>query len=256
MKWPETLSLVRHDTSEFNALKKLKLESPLYQAFRRAYDSNPESETARKLAIEVTELFALGIGDHNTPLAKDSGWQAKATGEKLKEILQLPDIVFVSPYLRTHLTLRKLTEGWPELKNVETKAEDRLTEQDHGIALIYSDWRVFNVLHPEQRILRNLQGSYWYRYPQGENVPDVRNRLRDWLTTLTRDYSEKKVFAVTHHLTILSLRANLERLSAEEFVLLDKTQKPINSGVTIYQGDKQQGQDGKLVLSAYNLKLY
>lgn len=256
MKWPESLTLVRHDSSAYNVLKPQKEKDPLYNTFQKAYEKNPDSDEAHRLAIEVAEHFALGFGDHDTPLAPDAGSQAKIVGEKLKNIIGIPDAIFVSPYKRTHLTLEKMTEGWPELAKVKTIEEERIREQDHGLALVYNDWRVFNVLHPEQRKLRNLEGHYWYRHPQGENVPDVRERLRSWLGTLSRDFVNQKVLTVTHHITILSLRANLERLSASEFLRLDEEEKPINCGVTIYKGEEEKGTDGKLVLDVYNAKLY
>jgi broad specificity phosphatase PhoE len=256
MKWPETLTLVRHATSAYNALKEPKEESPLYQAFKKSYEENPESEETRRFALEVKDMFVLNVGDHDTPLAKGAEQQAITTGERLRTLIKKPDIIFVSPYLRTKLTLDRLKEGWPELADVEIKEEERIREQDHGIALIYNDWRVFNVLHPEQRKLWDIQGEYWYRYPNGENKPDVRERSRSWSSTVIRDYSEKTVLAVTHHLTILSMRANFERLSGEEFIRLDHEEKPINCGVTIYDGHPDLGLDGRLVLRRYNLKLY
>jgi broad specificity phosphatase PhoE len=256
MKWPESLTLVRHDTSAYNALKSQKKQDPLYRSFQTIYEKNPDSDEARRLAIEITEQYSLNVGDHDTPLAPKAGSQAKTVGEKLKDKIKLPDVIFVSPYLRAHLTLEKMKEGWPELSKVKIVEEERIREQDHGMALIYNDWRVFNVLHPEQRHLRNLQGAYWYRFPQGESVSDVRARARSWQNTLTRDYVRKNVVAVTHHLTILSLRANLERLNAKEFLRLDEEEKPINCGVTIYKGDEEKGTDGKLILEVYNVKLY
>lgn len=105
-------------------------------------------------------------------------------------MIPVPNAIFVSPYDRTLETLRRMTLGWPELIEVRKIEEERITEQDHGLSLLYSDWRVFSVLHPEQRQLRSIQGSYWYRYPQGENVPDVRERLRSWRGALIRDFSE------------------------------------------------------------------
>lgn len=201
-------------------------------------------------------MFRLDVGDHDTPLAESTEQHAKTVGERLKDLIKTPDIIFVSPYLRTRMTLAKLTEGWPELQDIKTMEEERIREQDHGLTLIYNDWRIFNVSHPEQMELRKIQGEYWYRYPQGENVPDVRERLRSWLGTLTREFANQNILAVTHHLTILSLRANLERLDANEFIRLDREEKPINNGVTIYRADPTQGKDGKLVLYAYNLKLY
>ena len=61
---------------------------------------------------------------------------------------------------------------------------------------------------------------------------------------------------VTHHLTILSMRANFERLDAAEFQRLDREEKPINCGVTLYKGRPYAGENGKLVLEAYNKKYY
>lgn len=256
MKWPETLTLIRHDESGYNRSKKEKESDVLYSSFKRAYNKNPDSDEARRLAIDVVGKYSVLVGDHNTPLAPDAGWQAKEMAQNLKLLVPIPDIIFVSPYERTHRTLDFMKEGWSKLNDVRVIEEERIREQEHGLALLYSDWRVFNVLHPEQRKLRNLQGPYWYRYPQGENVPDVRERLRSWQTTLTRDYHEQKVMGIMHHLAILSLRANLERLDERQFRYLDEKEKPINAGVTIYRGKPEMGNDGKLVLDAYNVKLY
>jgi broad specificity phosphatase PhoE len=256
MKWPETLSLIRHDTSAYNVLKPQKNASPLYQEFIKAYDKNPDSDESHRLALEVKGQFSLTCADHDTPLAQGSGIQAEIMAKNLKKRIDLPDIIFVSPYQRTKSTLEMMIKGWPELKKVKTVMEERITEQDHGLALLYNDWRVFNVFYPDQRDLFNRQGNYRYRYPQGENIPDVRERLRSWMNTVTRDYKEENVLAVTHHLSILAFRANLERLSEDEFLKLDKDEKPINCGVTIYRGKPNEGKDGHLVLVDYNVKLY
>lgn len=256
MKWPETLTLVRHDSSAYNVLKPLKKESLLYQEFEKSYEKDPDSDQSRRLANEVIENFSLKYGDHNTPLAAGAGIQAEKMATNLKKRINLPDIIFVSPYERTTTTLEKMTKGWPELRNVKIIQEERITEQDHGLAILYSDWKVFNVLHPEQRELYSRQGAYRYRYPQGENIPDVRERLRSWTNTLTRDYSEQNVMVISHHLSILSFRSNLERLDEKEFLRLDDEEKPINAGVTIYKGDPNIGTNGRLILEEYNLKLY
>ena len=64
------------------------------------------------------------------------------------------------------------------------------------------------------------------------------------------------MLAITHHLNILATRANLERLNAEQFETVDEKEKPINCGVTIYRGHSKKGTNGKLVLEAYNEKLF
>lgn len=256
MKWPESLILVRHAESSYNESKRLKQANPLYQEFLRAYERQWDSEDTHNLAKLVAGRFASGIGDHDTPLNHDAGLKAQTTAQKLQEIMNLPDVIFVSPYVRTQETMEWMRAGWPELRDVKIYEEERIREQEHGLALLYNDWRVFNVLHPDQKRLHDLEGAYWYRYPQGENVPDVRERLRSWLTTLTRDFAGKNILSVTHHLSILGLRANLERLSAEEFIKLDHNEPPDNCSVTIYKGHPELGSDGRFLLESYNQKLY
>lgn len=243
----------------YNALKQAKEADPRYQEFKKAYNQRDrDPETARELAQQLIadRTFVLEFGDHDTPLSEQGHRQARTTGAKLSEKIKLPDVVFVSPYLRTRQTLGSMAVGWPELGEVKTVEEERIREQEHGLALIYNDWRIFNIMHPEQDQLRKLQGSYWYQYPQGESVPQVRERDRSFKNTLTRDYNDQNILVVAHHLQILAARANQERFGAEEFIRLDHEEKPVNCGVTIYRGDTDQGADGRLILDTYNEKLY
>lgn len=256
MKWPNTLTLIRHDVSKFNALRESKAESELYQRFIRAWKTDPASNETIALATIIQEDFALGVGDANTPLADPTGSRAIVTGQKMPEFMDLPDIVFVSPYLRTKETLRFLAIGWPELQKVPVVEDDRVREQEHGLALLYNDWRVFHALHPDQRKLFELEGPYWYRYPQGESVADTRARNREHLAMLIREYAGKNVLVVTHHLNILATIANLERWSAAEFIEMDTHAKPVNCGVTLFTGVKAQGRDGKLRRTLYNVKCW
>jgi broad specificity phosphatase PhoE len=259
MKWPHTLTAVRHAESAYNILRDQKQEDPLFKELKRAHNRlEKDPEHARKIAEEfIAEgKYILGTGDHDTAVTKEGLIQAKKTGEKLHSLIDLPDVVLVSSYDRTHHTLGQLALGWPELGEVKTVEDERLREQEQGLTLLYNDWRVFECLHPEQKKLRELQGPYWYRYPQGENVPDIRERNRSLLGTMTRDYSGQNVLWITHHLSILALRANLERLNADQFIELDRNHKPINCGATIYRGEPGLGSDGRLVLDKYNQKLY
>lgn len=256
MKWPNSLTLIRHDTSTYNALRVAKLKDGLYQEFIHSYNQRPWTEETIRLAHEVRKKFSLTHGDHDTPLITDSGNNAKIVGKSLAGRLPLPDVIYVSPYLRTKQTLTHLQQGWTQLKTVKVIEDERLREQDHGLLLSYNDWRVFNVLHQEQAHLRKIQTRYWYRYPQGENIADLRLRVRSWFSTLIRDHANQEVVVVAHHLTILAIRANFERLSAKEFIDLNEQESLHNAGVTIYRGDPRKGSNGQMVLEAYNLKLY
>lgn len=255
MKWPSSVMLIRHDTSEYNVLRdKKKLDSD-YLNFLEAWDRDSHSEETRKLAMIVKNKFSLNVGDARTKLADKDGKKAFETGVALSKKCKVPDVIFVSPYNRTKLTLEHLMRGWKKLKKVQVFEEERIREQEHGIANLYNDWRVFHALNPDQRELYQIEKSYWYRYPQGESVPDVRARIRNFMTTLSRDWNNKNVLLITHHLSILAFRAHMERLSADEFIWLDEKDKPINCGVTLYKGHENLGKNGKLLLEYYNKRL-
>lgn len=260
MKWPSEVILIRHDVSAFNALREKKRDDPLYKEFLKEWGQDYTSGRTCVLATMMKEKYALGVDDADTPLKpRDGECRARQTAQRLMETHALPDVIFVSPYRRAAETFSRLQDGWPALTTARLYEEERIREQEHGLALLYNDWRVFYTFHPEQKKLHDLHkenAEYWYRYPQGENIPDVRDRVRTWFNTLTRDFAGKRVLAVTHHLTILSVRAHLERWSANEFCAMDSTDKPINCGVTVYEGVSDQGEDGRLIRRSYNQKLY
>lgn len=254
MKWPLSITCVRHAQSAFNRLRAQKDEDPEYQEFIRAYDEHPYSRGTQRLALRMRDRFALGVSDYDTPLTDDGDQQAMETGDRLRAAWNgtVPHVVYVSPYLRTQQTLTRMEMKWPELRGVRHVVEDRIREQEHGLSLLYSDWRIFQTLHPEQRRLRELLGPYWYQYPQGESVSQVRDRIRSFVNPLVRKHASQHVLLITHHLTILSIRSILERLSSEEFIRLNEEERPKNCSVTAYEGDPSQGREGRLVLRSYN----
>lgn len=257
MKWPTSLTLIRHGQSTYNILRAKKQQDPDYKRFQELYRLDDITPDMLELAKCLQKRYSLGVGDYNTELTEEGANQAIATGKVLNaSSTPLPDVVIYSPYVRTRQTLNGLCVGWPQLKDVPAVEDDRIREQEHGLSIIYNDWRIYHTFHPEERKLQKLQGDYWYQYPGGESVADVRDRVRSMLTTIVREYSGQRVLLVTHHLTILSIRATLERLTPEEFIKLDKHEKPINCGVTEYIGRPDEGKDGKLALKSYNLKLY
>jgi len=257
-KWPWRLTLIRHAQSSYNLMSNTKRSDSLYIKFKESFDLDPFSATTKVLALKVNAKFALKTGDHDTPLAPKAWEDAVMTGKNLSVIrTSVPDTIYVSPYTRTLQTLDAIKEGWPALKKCQTVEDERIREQEHGLSLLYANWRVFFALNPEQKALSDLQKSYWYQYPQGESVPMLRERLKSFMTTLTREHSGQDILVITHHLSILSFRANFERLGWEKFIELDETQKPINCGVTEYRSNPGDGASGmgKLKLQYYNKSL-
>lgn len=264
MKWPNTLTIIRHGESGYNFLSTEKLNSAPYLEFKNKFDSefaiaeddkwvSPELE---RLAREVWKMIKLPYSDYDTVLTENGKQQAKETGKKLNTVISLPDIVYLSPYRRTTQTMEYLQEGWPELSNVPVVSEERIREHEYGLTTIYNDWRIYFVLNPVQAILYKLDGDYTYRYLNGESKADVRARVRSFISTLVRENAEQNVLMVAHNIMTLAIRANLERWLPDKFLAMDKSDKPINCGVTIYRGNPDLGKNGRLVLDKYNEKLY
>jgi broad specificity phosphatase PhoE len=257
MKWPAELLLIRHAESAYNNLKKEKEADPDYRRFRDLFDNDRSNPEIQLLARTLLKSHSLGCSDRETPITPKGEAQARTTGRAMRESgMSSPDVIFVSPYLRTEQTLRILQEEWPDLQKAPVYREERIREKDHGLGLIYNDWRIYHLMNPEQAELYKLLGEYDYRFLNGENIPDVRQRNLSWITTLTREFSGKRVMAITHHLTILATRANFERLSPEQFLHLDEYEKPVNCGVTRYLGNPDMGRRGKLELREYNRQFY
>jgi Fructose-2,6-bisphosphatase len=256
MKWPSSITLIRHGESAYNVLRAKKNADPEYQLFKKEYEKDFQSDECRRLAKIINERFRLGVSDYETPLTENGKRQAFETGKKLRLEMKLPDAIMVSTYLRTRQTLAGLEEGWPELKKAKREFDERIIEQEHGLSLLYNDWRVFHVMNPKQKEYREMQGPYFYKFPQGESVLNVRRRCHEEVDMLIREYSEQNVLLITHHLTILSIRANQERLSPEQFIYLDKNEKPKNCGITQYVGNPKLGSNGRLELKLYNKVLY
>jgi broad specificity phosphatase PhoE len=257
MKWPSELLLIRHAESAYNILKKQKEKDSEYSRFKQLFEQDPQSPDLRSMAVALNKRFTLKCSDRETPLTAAGEAQARITGHRMREIGMIaPDVIFVSPYLRTMETLRFLKQEWPELGSATLYKEERIREKDHGLALLYNDWRIYHVMQPEQRALSGLLGDYDYRFLNGENIPDVRQRTRSWFSTLAREFAGHRVMAITHHLTILATRANLERTGPEEFLHLDEHEKPVNCGVTRYVGSPKEGRAGRLLLKEYNRHHY
>ena len=257
MKWPKSITFIRHGQSEYNILKAKKEADPEYRKFVKAFNCDHTSAKTRRLAKNILNRYQSKTGDAETPLTSAGVQQAFVTGARIFEIAPTSHAVLISPYKRTIDTFDQISLGANMTPDSFLKViDDRIREQEHGLSILYSDWRVFYTMHPEQKLLHDKQGPYWYQYPQGESISMVRDRIRSFNDMLIREYAEKDVWVISHHLTKLSFRASIERWSPEEFIRVDNEEKPVNCGVTIYGGNPKAGKDGKLELKHYNLKLY
>ncbi len=267
-KWPASITMIRHGESEYNELRGKKAADPLYKEFKRSFIKDikashpwtpPEevhSPKTRELAQQVYQRYTLAKSDHRTLLNERGHWQARQTGAALNQIIPTPDTVLVSPYERTLQTFRSTVDGGFDIGDASVVYDNRIREQEHGLVILHSDKYVYQTFYPEQRQLLERTGRYWYQHLQGESVPEVEDRLRSLLNTLTRDYTGMHVTMFTHHLTILAMRTIIERLTPKEFVHLDENETPVNLGVTMYKQNPDAGKNGKLELAFYNRCLW
>lgn len=270
MKWPRRITLVRHGNSKFNEMKESQKRDPKYQRFVELFeremapekfqhwiDSWPDYCVSKELldmAKHLLRKYRLDFGNRDTPLT-ELGWQeAQNLGKLLKTKIPLPDVALVSPYLRTRQTLYGIILGWPELVNVRMETEPLVREIDTGISNLFGNWRIMETFFPEQRFLYLKEGEYDYRYPQGENNPDVERRSRDLSSKLIREFRGKEVLIVSHHMTILSFVSIQARWTPEQFMESNKRNPIKNCSYTIFECDAKAGKDGqgKLALKAFN----
>jgi broad specificity phosphatase PhoE len=238
-------------------MTKRKKNDLVYKQFFRSYAEDWCSLETRTLAVAVKNKHSTGVGQNHARLTEEGKRQAMEIGARLKETLTVPDVVFFSGAPRTRETFECVVQGWPALASVREIYEDkRLREQEHGLLTVYTDKRVMFALHPEQKQLHDADGEYFYKYPNGENVPDTEFRVGLWLMEVGRKFAGKHVMIVGHFRAILALRVILEGLTPEDFIRIDSEDGPINCGVTVYRKDPFRAKRGKLVLQYYNKKLY
>jgi broad specificity phosphatase PhoE len=209
-----------------------------YQRFCYEYKTDPYSDTCLTLARSLNERFPAFSSDMGTPITAQGSEETAQLGRWLRSWQVIPDILYVSPYVRAWASLVAILRQWPELGKVHLIEDNRLREQEHGLRLLYSDWRIFMALHPDQQRLLDHEGEYWYRYPQGESMADVRVRHDNWLNSLNR-HAGQTVMAITHDVCIVSIRASLERLTVAECRQLAEQHPPRNSSLTWYKREQQ-----------------
>jgi broad specificity phosphatase PhoE len=118
-------------------------------ASRQTRRSHPELQP---LAVLLHKKHALGYSDRDTPTTPVGEAQARTTGTEMRASgVHSPDVIFVSPYLRTEQTLHFLQEEWPDLRNAKVYREERIREKDPGLGLLYNDSRIYFLMHPGQK---------------------------------------------------------------------------------------------------------
>ncbi|WP_461832535.1 phosphoserine phosphatase PspA [Aquifex sp.] len=135
--------------------------------------------------------------------------QAQRLAEALKK--EKIDLLFSSPLKRTFRTARIIGKKL----GLEPIKEERIIEIDHGV---WSGKLVEEVkkLYPEDFELW-LKEPHKVKFPQGETLRDVYNRVKDFLEDILKKYNGKTVAIVSHTVPIRCLYCAVLEIDLSKF---------------------------------------
>lgn len=142
------------------------------------------------------------VPDHALPLTGLGQTQALAAGKRLHSIIGDTETIhfWVSPYKRTRETFQGCSRIFKSEQIVKAYESWGLREQDWGH---YREKEATDILEKE----RDKYGATFFRFPNGESVADVWDRMGNFIDTLWRDfhnptYNVDNVVLVTHGRTM------------------------------------------------------
>lgn len=200
------------------------------------------------------------FGDHNVPLTQWGYRQALEAGRVIASYLEgLPDAdalklsVWYSPYLRTRQSKDALLEALPSAAVADIREDYLLREQDFGLFTEIYDHAEQKRKFPEEfekwARLRNSNGKFYARPPDGESRADVSQRVRLFLQTVMHDAKggRNTVIIVGHGVTNRAFEMNFLHHSVDWF---ERSDNPGNADVTLIEGSAREGYASTLLHKA------
>jgi broad specificity phosphatase PhoE len=185
------------------------------------------AESGRLEQIDIRER------DADVPLSDTGREQASAVGTWIGELPEKPDLVVVSPYLRTRQTAELALEDFPD---IPVRRDERLRDRELGILDLLTTHGVQTRL-PAEAARRDRLGKFYYRPPGGESWSDVALRLRSLLGDLRRDHDGDRVLLFGHEAVVFLLRYLIEELDEQELMGLAHDGTIANCSVTTWAAD-------------------
>lgn len=221
MPMPRDLVLVRHGQSEGNIVQRAFKDGDGMEIPPQFYDTHDWQY----------RLSAAGVE------------QAKAAGAWLTAQFGTLETAFDERYVSSHVRTRETAAyiGGPACMWL---VDDRLPERD---------WGIFNSVPPDERELhfphsmraREVSPLRW-RPDGGEALlSEVFLRFRNWLDTLHREQSNRRVLAVTHGELMWVARYVIEKMLPEEWEAADHdtSQRIYNCDILWYSRVNPQNPD-------------
>ncbi|KAF3454412.1 hypothetical protein FNV43_RR04859 [Rhamnella rubrinervis] len=166
--------------------------------------------------------------DYKIPLTQQGLDQARLAGDSLRRVVSETGsnphnwgvYFYVSPYERTRSTLREIGRSFSKNRVIGVREECRIREQDLGNFQVGERMKVIQET-------RDRYGRFFYRFPEGESVADVYDRVSSFLDTIWRDIDMKRLhrdpsqdlnlIILTHGLTLRVFLMKWFKWTAEQF---------------------------------------
>ncbi len=174
--------------------------------------------------------------DADVPLTEQGRSQARAVGRWLAELPaeDRPDLVVVSPYLRTVDTARiALTTAFGE-GVVSPVFDERLRDRELGVLDLLTSHGVAERF-PEELARKKHLGRFYYRPPGGESWADVALRVRTLLSELRTEHAGQRVLFFAHEITVFLLRYLLEEIPEPELRAIALPNVVANGSITTWE---------------------
>lgn len=155
----------------------------------------------------------IGGRSNHTKLTPRGERQAAAFGSWLADAPLRPDVIYVSPALRTRETARLIVEH-ADYHETPLHIDERLQELSQGKkegahrAQTYTD--------DVQRLIK--QDPFGYKFEDGESIRDVMHRMHTTLQELRDRHPDETVFIISHGFSIRSLVGHIEQHSHDDIV--------------------------------------
>jgi len=287
-KIPETrhITFIRHLESKYNEYKELIKSNLDYQEFMTTQDISRKKELAH---ILLQDFFAqVGI-DYETWLSSQwhQDWEllSKLYAQLIQNSPQLfPDLIYVSPYVRTRATAHYLLKNiqWLDIDfsklideekledliiwsfnghDIAIKIDERIRERDHwsnvAPSFIRDFWSWEKNYHDmltkiqREKIYYHTSPSWW------ESQAQTNARSKEFLLRNFEKNKFKNILVVSHHLTMIWALLSIFGWSFQTFYKLNELWRPANGSFTfLSQIPKTEiGEENKFRVSGYNLSL-
>jgi broad specificity phosphatase PhoE len=285
---PETrhVTFVRHLESKYNEYKQLIKSNPDYQEFMTTKNISRKKE----LAHTLLQHFFQEVGiDYETGLSQKGHEEGEQLSKLYAQLIKsnpnvFPDLIYVSPYIRTRKTLHYMLKNiqWLDMdfeklineeklqdlivgsfngKDISIKIDERIRERDHGSNVAPSfirDFRDGERGFHDLLTRRQKEKVYYFTSPAGgESQVETNARAKEFLIRNFEKNQFWNILVVSHHLTMLGALLSIFGGSFETFYNLNELRKPANGSFTfLSQIPKTEiGQEDKFRISGYNLSL-